>query len=84
MERQVDQRFCESMINRDRTSEEDLEQPFRGFEKTAGNLGLLLASSGNEAPKLAVKPAKSSPSTPSTQTFTLTWMIRTQFIKELG
>ena len=74
MERQVHQNFCENMINRDRTFEEELEQPFRGFEKTAGNLGLL-ASSGNDAPKLAVNPAKSSPSTPSTQIFTLTWKI---------
>ena len=56
-----------------KTSEEESEQQFMGFEKTAGSLRWSWASVGKEAPNLAVNPTKLSCSLPSTQFLTLTW-----------
>lgn len=55
------------------TFEEEFEQQFAGFAKTAVSLCPFSTSEGNDNPNLAVNPEKLSPSTLSTQFLTLTW-----------
>lgn len=55
------------------TFEVELEHPFKGLVKTARILRTPSARVGKEAPNLALKPTKLSPSTPLTQFLTLTY-----------
>lgn len=57
------------------TWDDKVEQQSKGFANLAGSLRPLSSSSGNASPNLAPNPTNVSPSSPSIQFLTITWII---------